>query len=422
MENEKRKKYVLVIPDGAADVYREAGKSPLATARIPACDFLAREGASGLMQTLYEDLPKESIVAQLGMLGWDPHVYYPHGRASCELLALEGVRLGRHDLAFRANFVRMEQGILASYNADYIRDEQARPLVARLNEALREEFPQFELYHNTDFRNTLVVRNAGADPRRMRCPEPHESHGVRFDVRNLIRGEDAASDAVAERINRYLLSVSELLEGEAANMVFPWSASKTLELPPFNEHTGYDGRGAVVGNMDFLQGIAKAGGLDFFRRGNGRPDTDFRGKGATTLELLDSGYDFVVCHINAPDEASHMGDLRLKIETLEQLDRWVVRPLVEYFETRPDALGGMMVVPDHYTNHERVSAKLKRVETHSPHPVPFALWNGRERDAATAFSEDDALVGKYAGVPVNHLDLLRLLGVMRSRRYQAAVS
>src|SRR4051794_36182979 len=102
-----QKKFLLVIPDGAGDVDQLAGRSPLAAADIPRWDWLASEGVCGLMQTLYEDLPRGSIVAQLGMLGWDPYLYSRHGRAVWELLALTDVQLGSGDLVFRANLVQM---------------------------------------------------------------------------------------------------------------------------------------------------------------------------------------------------------------------------------------------------------------------------------------------------------------------------
>ena len=58
------------------------------------------------------------------------------GRASCELLALDGVRLGPGDLAFRANLVRMDGRTLASYNADYIGSAEGAAVVERLRAAL----------------------------------------------------------------------------------------------------------------------------------------------------------------------------------------------------------------------------------------------------------------------------------------------
>ena len=420
MRLQQKKKYALIIPDGGGDVYRNEGRSPLAMAHIPYSDFLASEGVAGVMQTLYPDLPKESIVAQLGMLGWDPHLYYPNGRASCELLALEDIYLQEGDLAFRANLVRMEGRVLVSYNADYIFSEQSLPLIEKLNKELRQEFPDFELYHNSDFRNTLVMRGVGLEPIDLRCPEPHENHQVEFDVANLISGKSVAGCAVAARLNQYLSRSAQLLRSDAANMLFPWSPSKSFHLPAFKENTGFEGKTALVGCMDFLHGIAKAGALDFFKVGNGRPDTDYQAKGAKTVELFSDGYDFVICHVNGPDEASHMGDLKLKIKSLEELDKFIVRPVVEYFQSHPDELGGVMIVPDHYTNHTAASGDNTRVEAHSSHPVPFALWNGRERDEARYYSEDDVLLGKYAQEPINHLELLRALGVWSADREKVA--
>ena len=53
---------VLLIPDGAADVYRFCGRSPLDLARTPNLDWMAEGGVTGLMQTLYPNLPKDSVV------------------------------------------------------------------------------------------------------------------------------------------------------------------------------------------------------------------------------------------------------------------------------------------------------------------------------------------------------------------------
>lgn len=418
-----KQQFVLVIPDGAADSYRDNGRSPFALADIRCMDQLAREGVCGLVQTLYDDLPKESIVAQMGMLCWDPHLYYPRGRASCELLALEGVQLNEGDIAFRANLVRMEGNVLASYNADYIYSSQARVLVNRVNDTLRKEFPSFELYHNSDFRNTLVVRDVQIDPRDLICPEPHESHGVEFDAMRLLAGRNEKSRSVAAHINSYLQRVAAVLAGEVGNMLFPWSASKVLSLPPFAEVSGFEGKTAIVGCMDFLHGIAKAGGIESFKVGNGRPDTDYAAKGAKVVELLRNDYEFVVCHINAPDEAAHMGDLEGKIRSLEMIDEFIVREIVNYFRFHPEQLGGVMIVPDHYTNLPASVSGQKRVDIHSIHPVPFALWNGRERDSVSAFSEDAVRAGKYASPPVSHLDLTTVLGLSQPRvSVQSAIS
>lgn len=399
----------MVIPDGAADLARRDGRSPLHLAHTEAADFLARHGVCGRARTLVPDLPRESLVAQLGMLGWDPYEHYPHGRASAEFLAVNGGRLRDGDLAFRANLCLFSDDVLVSYSAEYIESAEAEPLLEKIKRSVIPNFESFEIYHNEDFRNTLVIRDCGIDPRELTGPKPHNSHGERIDLGGLLTGRHPASRELAERINRFLVRVAEVLDGERANALFPWSPSQCFRLPPFAAHSGFAGRAAVVARMDFLHGVARAGGLEFFGLGTGRPATDFAGKGAKVVELLDEGYEFVLCHVNAPDEASHLGDMDLKIETVEQIDRHVLTPVVEYFRRRPDELGGVLVIPDHYTNVDGGSRAQRRMEVHSLHPVPFALWNGVDRDEVAIFSEDAVLEGRFGEHPVDRLELLPLL-------------
>ncbi|HEY0781276.1 MAG TPA: hypothetical protein VGE98_02385, partial [Thermoanaerobaculia bacterium] len=408
------RKCVLIVPDGAADLYRDAaGRSPMAAASTPNQDWLAAQGVSGRMQTLYPDLPPGSVVAQMGMLGWDPYLYGSQGRSAWELLARGDVDVRDGDLIFRANLVQLEGRRLISYNAGNIPSRQAAPLVERVNAALATEFPQLELYHSSDFRNILIIRQGWSDPLAFDCLEPHEREGDELDTAHLVAGRDGASAKVAEMLNRYLARVIELLAGEPANGLIPWSAASSIALPSFHSQTGFTGRAAIVGSMHFLHGIAKLGGIEFFPVGNGRPDTDYTAKGARVVELLHRGFGFVVCHINGPDEASHMRDVEAKIRSLEAIDHHIVGPVVEYFRERPEELGGVMVVPDHYTNVHPGSGAA-RTQAHSLHPVPFVLWNGRDRDATRRFDEDEAREGRYGAVPVSHLRLLDLLGVRGS--------
>jgi 2,3-bisphosphoglycerate-independent phosphoglycerate mutase len=405
------RKYVLIVPDGAGDVQRRHGRTPMAEAETPWSDWVASQGVCGLMQTLYPDLPRGSIVAQLGMLGWDPYQFSCLGRSAWELLALDHIDLSASDLVFRANFVQMEGKRLKSYNAGFIESGAARRLVARIEHEIGRNFQGIELHHSSDFRNSLVVRGAALSPALFDCPEPHESEGTEFDLRRLVAGRDPASRMLANRVNCYLVNAVEVLRGEQANALFAWSPALPLSLAGFHENTGFAGRAAIVGCVDFLQGIARAAGIDFYRTGNGRPHTDYAAKGARTVELLRQGYSFVFCHVNGPDEAAHMRERGLKIYCLEQIDSHIVRPVVEYFDQHPGELGGVMLAPDHFTN--LLTDDARRVDSHSLHPVPFALWNGVERDQVSAFHEDEARGGKYGASPIHHLELLSLLGVAR---------
>lgn len=407
--------FVLVVLDGAADRLRLRGRSPLAMAKTPYLDQVAREGVTGRMTTLYHDLPQESLVAHLGMLGWDPHQYYPGGRASSELAALPGVTLGPGDVVFRANLARTESGVLTSYSARSIDSVRAARLARTVDSALRARFPEFELYHVGDYRTLLVVRGARVAPTTIRCDEPHSCEGMLLTRDQLVFPVDASSVAFAARVNEYLTLAAAMLADEPANSLLPWGMSSALALPAFASVTGFEERAAIVGAMAFLSGICAAGGLEFHEAGNGRPDSDFAQKGRLTVELLRDGYKFVCCHVNAPDEASHLHDPELKVHCLERIDTEILGPIVRALGDVGD-VGGLMVLPDHYSNSSPSHSGPVRREIHSLDPVPFALWNGRERDTVPTFDEDAVVAGRYGALPLNHLQLLATLGLMPPAR------
>ncbi|MDB4888859.1 MAG: 2,3-bisphosphoglycerate-independent phosphoglycerate mutase, archaeal form [Gemmatimonadetes bacterium] len=401
---------VLIILDGAADRLRIDGRSPLGSARTPYLDAIARDGCTGLMTTLYDDLPRESLVAFLGMLGWDPHTYYPGGRASSELRAVPHVTLGDGDLVFRANLVRVEAGQLASFSADSIDTETARSLVADVNVALRAEFSELEMYHVGDYRTLLVARGAGLLPNQVACREPHESEGLPVQPDALIEAVDATAAPFARRLNAYLLRAASVLRDARANAVMPWGQSKSLRLPAFSRVAAFDGRAVVIGAMPFLSGVCAAGGIDYRMAGNGRPDSDFAEKARGVIDALDAGYEFVCCHVNAPDEASHLHDPALKVRCLERIDAELIKPVFQYLQASSGTDRRLMVTPDHYSNSAPTARAGTRREVHSLEPVPFAVWGG-PRDQVATFDEDAARGGRYGTVPTSHLDLLDLLDI-----------
>ncbi|MCX5654267.1 MAG: phosphoglycerate mutase, partial [Planctomycetota bacterium] len=81
-------KYVIVIPDGAADRPSKAlnGRTPLEVARLPNFNRLAAEGRLGTVQTVPEKMSPGSDVAILSLLGYDPRSSYT-GRAPLEAVA-----------------------------------------------------------------------------------------------------------------------------------------------------------------------------------------------------------------------------------------------------------------------------------------------------------------------------------------------
>ena len=94
----------------------------------------------------------------------------------------------------------------------------------------------------------------------------------------------------------------------------------------------------------------------------GYTDTDYRAKGRAAIETLQST-DLVCVHIEAPDEASHEGDLENKIEAIEAIDQKIVGPLYESLQAINDFR--ILICPDHPTP--------VRTKTHSHGRVPFTM-------------------------------------------------
>jgi len=98
----------------------------------------------------------------------------------------------------------------------------------------------------------------------------------------------------------------------------------------------------------------------------------------SALDALDDS-DLVFLHVEAPDEASHQGDIKEKIEAIELFDSRVVGPMKAGLERKYDFR--MLILCDHFTP---VSVK-----THTPEPVPFILYPGPQ-PSNRAYSEKQA--------------------------------
>ena len=154
-------KYVIVIPDGAADEpqFDLNDRTPLQAARLPNIDRIAQTGVVGLTNNVPQPLTPASDVATLSLFGYDPLEFYT-GRAPLEAAAL-GVRLGPDDWAIRCSLVTIADGRMRDYTAGHIPREQGRELVATLNQLLGGVQPDgatLEFHAGVSYRNLLVDR------------------------------------------------------------------------------------------------------------------------------------------------------------------------------------------------------------------------------------------------------------------------
>lgn len=376
-------KYVILVPDGAADYPQEAlsGRTPLQAARTPHMDQLAREGTGGLVDIIPPDRPPGSDVGNLEIFGYDSSVYAT-GRAPLEA-ASQGLSLTDSDVVYRVNLITCDGDTLVDYSGGHLSREEGVALLGRVAAALDRPGRQF--FAGVGYRHLLVWRDG---PDALRAVPPHDIMGQSVaahlpagpgeqDARALMAAAGPVLAAAPENAQR-------CRDGKPpANAIWLWGAGRPLRLPSLATRWGL--QGGVISAVDLVRGIGRAAGLEVIEVPGitGYLDTNYAGKAAYALEAL-RRLDLIYVHVEAPDEAGHNGDLAGKIQALEDFDRWVVGPVCSGLA----ALGGgrVLLVPDHRTPIQ--------LRTHSREPVPYALWGpGIEPTGLAAFDEASAAGG-----------------------------
>lgn len=362
-------KYAIIIPDGCADEPQAelGGRTPLEAAATPHMDAIVARGVVGRASHVPPSLPPGSDVANLSLLGYDPLAHFT-GRAPLEAAA-QGIALGEDDWAIRCNLVTIEDGLMRSFTAGQVSNEDARALLKTAQESLGNDSLQF--VPGVSYRNLLLYR-AAAGPAPFspdtRTTPPHDltdkpvlddyPRGPGSDL--LVRLMNESVGLFAEHpTNRARRQRGEL----AATNIWLWGLGKAPRLRRFGElHGGKTG--AMITAVDLLRGLAVLLGWDCIEvpGATGYLDTDYAAKGRYAIEALRT-HDLVCVHVEATDEASHEGRCDEKIRALEEIDRHIVGPLHEALQSFGPYR--ILVTPDHPTP--------LRIKTHSHGEVPFAL-------------------------------------------------
>ncbi|MDG2207527.1 MAG: cofactor-independent phosphoglycerate mutase [Pirellulales bacterium] len=364
-------KYVIVIPDGAADEPQETlnGKTPLAAASTPALDAIAQSGIVGRANYVPSHLPAGSAVANMSLLGYDPNAAFT-GRAPIEAAA-QGIELNDGDWAVRCNLVTIENQIMHDFTADHISTQEATGLLNTLAKTIDNE--NIEWVPGVSYRNLLICRDGqeqwpfNADTRTI---PPHDlTDQPVVDHYPRGPGSDCLNQWMRDSVEIFAthpINVSRVREGNRpATNIWLWGQGRRPQLDSFA--TKYGVKGTMITAVDLLRGLANLIGWENITvpGATGYTDTDYGAKGRAAVKALET-HDLVCVHIEAPDEASHEGSLQKKIEAIEQIDQKIVAPLNK-------ALNGsdnfrILVCPDHPTP--------VRTKTHSHGWIPFVLAGG----------------------------------------------
>jgi 2,3-bisphosphoglycerate-independent phosphoglycerate mutase len=362
-------KYVILVGDGMGDypMAELGGKTPLEAAKTPFMDKLARQGELGLARTIPPGKEPGSDIANLAIMGYDPERYHT-GRAPLEAAAL-GVDLAPAEVAFRCNLVTLrhdhDQVFMEDYSAGHISTEEAREIIQVLDSSLGQAGRRF--YPGVSYRHLLVWTQGDAA---WQTFPPHDWTGQ--EVGHLMAAGHAAPlwDLIRASwpvLQNYELNRRRLASGKKpATSIWLWGQGRPPQMPTLKERFGLTG--AVISAVDLIRGIGKYAGLKsiLVPGATGFLDTNYAGKVAAALDALKE-MDLVFVHVEAPDEAGHSGELKLKLQAIEDFDAKVVGPLRAGLDEAGDYR--LLLLCDHLTP--------LTLRTHTAEPVPFLLYDSR---------------------------------------------
>lgn len=383
--------------------------------------MLASKGRTGMLKTVQDGFHPGSEVANSSILGYDQNEVY-EGRGPLEAASI-GVALAPDDMAIRCNIICIDGDHIKNHSCGRLETEEGDVLIKYLDKHLANDKEIVEkyghivhFYTGVQYRHLLVINGAS---KHITCTPPHDvplkpwrpllvQPDLETEAKDT-RTSKLNAEQTAQLINTLILKSQMLLaehplnkkrmaEGkDPANSIWPWAGGYRPHMTPLTTTFPQIKRGAVITAVDLIRGIGSLAGLRVINveGATGLYDTNYEGKAKAAIEALRTD-DFVYLHVEASDEAGHDGDLDLKLQTIENLDRRAIRPIYEEVKNwgvpgtptadmEPVAIA---VLPDHPTPVAH--------RTHTNEPIPFLIYApGMEPDGVKAFDEDSCKNGAY---------------------------
>lgn len=405
-------KYILVIGDGMADnpVPELGGKTPLEAAGKPHIDALSTQSLLGSVRTVPPGLPPGSDTAILSIFGCDPKRYFT-GRSPLEAAGC-GVQIRAGDVSYRCNMISLdgpaglpfEEKKIRSHNAGSIGGQDSIAVITWLcaDPAFRAamESLRLRIEPTPSFRHIAV--QAGGDTEGMRATPPHDILGRAIgpyaldgndNARALWRLMELANQRLEDHPYNQKRRAAGLLP---ANGIWFWAEGTAVALPNFYEK--YRKRGSVISAVPLVHGIGALSGLKpvTVEGATGETETNYAGKVQAAVDCLAAGDDFACIHVEAPDEATHNGNLDEKVLSIGYLDSRVIAPLEEKLAGIPHRI---LLLSDHKT--------LMSTRTHDGDPVPFLLYDSEKpTPSGLPYTETNGEKGRFLEAGTQLMDML----------------
>lgn len=371
-------KILLVVADGMGDRPSKiiGGLTPLQYARMKFVNSIVRDSMVGLMDPIAPGIRPGSDTSHLALLGYNPFEVYT-GRGPFEAAGL-GMDLKPGDIAFRCNFSTVDENmVVVDRRAGRIKDHTVE--LAKELDGIEIDGVKFFVKAGVEHRAALVMRGENLSPL-VSDADPHKVGAKVKEVEPLSK----EAEFTAKVLNKFIKEAYEILSKHPinvervsrgllpANILLPRGAGIVPKLESVDSRYGI--RSACVVGIPLVKGICRLAGMhcEELKTATGSYDTDYNGKIKRALELLKSGYDFVLVNYKATDLAGHDGDPLKKAEVIEKIDSALSQTVGE------DIL--LAFTADHTTPCN--------FKDHTGDPVPILIYGeGLRRDEVSRFDE-----------------------------------
>jgi 2,3-bisphosphoglycerate-independent phosphoglycerate mutase len=385
-------KLVMVVIDGIGGLPLR-GKTELDAAKIPNLDRLASKSICGLVDPISYGITPGSGPSHLALFGYDPF-RYEIGRGVMEALGID-IKLEKNDLAARGNFATIDKkGIIVDRRAGRISTERNREICGFLQNKIKEIGEvQIFIHPGKEHRFVIVFRGEGlrdnltdADPQKDGL-EAERTEGLSPEARRT-----------AEIVNDYLKRATEALQPfHPANTILLRGFSKVPDIPTMPDR--YKLRPAAIATYPMYRGLARLVEMEVLETGETIQEE------VKTLKKYFDRYDFFYLHFKKPDMAGEDGNFRLKVKTIEEIDRLIPSTL----KLRPDVF---VVTGDHSTP--------SLLKSHSWHPNPILLHSKYIRpDGIRRFTERHCQRGQLGRFPALDIIPLMLANGLKLKKFGA---
>ncbi|KPJ71631.1 hypothetical protein AMJ50_01345 [Parcubacteria bacterium DG_74_3] len=379
-------KILLIVIDGLGDraIAQLGNKTPLAAARTPNLDYLAKNGICGLLKVKFQGATPTSEEAHFSLFGYNPERYKI--KRGIITATGAGIKAQKGDVALRGNFATVDKNFnIIDRRAGRIKSPE--PLIESLR-GIKIKGVRFLLKSATEHRLGIIMRGRGLSPN---ISDGDPFYGKLGKRARKIKPFDKTQKAAftARVLNEFLEKAHQSLREHPfnkkrekqglppANYILVRGASSLPQLPSFKEK--YSLKACCIAGKFLYQQIGKILGMDLIkvRGANGKPNTNLKGKFKAARKAL-KRYNFVFLHIKATDTLAEDGNFLGKKEFIEKIDK-NLKPILKLKDTP------IVVTADHST-----CCALKR---HCSEPVPLLIY-GKGKDGIEEFSERACQKGK----------------------------